>query len=211
MALIAALLLALPVGIYSGIRQETAGDYLGRTISILAISVPSFWLGTLVIVYPAIWWGWSPPVQYISPFDNPLGNLAQFMLPAVIMGMVMSGTTMRLTRTMMLEVLRQDYIRTAWAKGLAERVVVMRHALKNALIPVVSMVGLLIPVTIAGSVVIETIFCLPGVGLLLIQAVNSRDYAIISGINILLASFVLVTNLVVDISYAFLDPRIRYT
>ncbi len=210
LALATALLIALPLGIFSAIRQDTGGDYLGRTIAILFISIPSFWTATLVVVYPSVWWGWSPEVQYVPFFNEPLRNLAQFIIPAVIMGMVMSGTTMRMTRTMMLEVLRQDYIRTAWSKGLRERTVVLRHALKNALIPVVTVVGIELPVLIAGSVILETIFNLPGVGQLLIQALGQRDYPAISGINVFIAAFVLLMNLLVDLAYAYLDPRIHY-
>jgi len=209
-ALMTALFIALPIGTYSAIRQDTAGDYAGRTFAILALSLPSFWVGTMVIVYPSIWLGWAPHVQYIAFVDNPIGNLIQFGLPGVILGMALTGTTMRMTRTMMLEVLRQDYIRTAWAKGLRERTVVFRHALRNALIPVISMIGLILPILIAGSVVIEQIFTLPGIGLLLIEAINRRDYPIISGINLMVASFVLVINLFVDLTYAYLDPRVHY-
>ncbi|MFC1873814.1 ABC transporter permease [Chloroflexota bacterium] len=211
MALIIAILFALPIGIISAIRQETAGDYVGRTVAILAISLPNFWVATLVIVYPSILLNWSPALTYIRPFEDPAGNFIQFILPATIQGMLMSGTTMRMTRTMMLEVLRQDYIRTAWSKGLNERTVILRHALKNALIPVVSIIGILIPIVIAGNVIIETIFTLPGIGQLLVQAINTRDYTILSGVNVILAVFVLLVNIGVDISYAFLDPRIRYT
>ena len=210
MSLVVALLIALPIGVYSAIRQDTTGDYVGRTLGILAISVPPFWLGTLAFVYPSIWWRWTPPIEYIQFGDDPLANLGQFLLPAIIMGMVMSGTTMRMTRTMMLEVLRQDYIRTAWSKGLRERVVVVRHALKNALIPVVSMIGLLLPITIGGAVVIEQIFVLPGVGRLMLGSIQSRDYPMLSGINLMTASFVLMVNLVVDLSYGWLDPRVQY-
>ncbi len=205
-----ALLIALPIGAYSGIRQDTKGDYLGRTTAILCISIPSFWLGTVTVVYPSVWWHWAPALSYISPAENLAGNLVQFIVPAFIMGMVLSGTTMRLTRTMMLEVLRQDYIRTAWSKGLPERTIILRHALKNAMIPVVSMIGLLIPVVIAGTVVVEQIFCLPGIGLLLIDSLNKRDYPIISGINLVVACVVLTINLVVDLTYGYLDPRIQY-
>jgi peptide/nickel transport system permease protein len=209
-ALVTALSIALPIGAYSAIRQDTAGDYMGRTVAILALSLPSFWIGTIVIVYPSIWWQWTPAVQYVPFAENQVRNLVQFGLPGIIVGMALTGTTMRMTRTMMLEVLRQDYIRTAWAKGLTERVVIMRHALKNALIPVMSMIGLLIPILIGGEVIIETIFCLPGIGLLLIEAINTRDYPIISGINLVVAALVLVVNLAVDLTYAYLDPRIQY-
>ncbi len=210
LGLTTSVIIALPIGIYSAIRQDTGGDYIGRTIAILAISLPSFWLGTMVMVYPSIWWKWAPALEYIPFTQNPLGNLWQFLIPSVILGMIVSGTGMRMTRTMMLEVLRQDYIRTAWAKGLAERTIIMRHALKNALIPVVTIVGMQIPIMIGGTVILETIFCLPGVGRLLIEALNRRDYPIISGINVVLGSFVLVLNLVVDLTYGYLDPRVRY-
>jgi len=210
LAIITALLIAVPIGVYSAMRQDTWGDYSGRTIAILAISLPSFWIGTMVMVYPSIWWNWSPAMEYIPFMSNPAGNLLQFIIPAIIMGMVMSGTTMRMTRTMMLEVLRQDYIRTAWSKGLAERNIILRHALKNALMPVVTIVGMLLPVLIGGSVVLEQIFALPGIGRFLIEAINGRDYPVISGINLVLASFVLLINLVVDLTYAYLDPRIQY-
>ncbi|MFC1943753.1 ABC transporter permease [Chloroflexota bacterium] len=209
-AIITALLLALPIGIYSAIRQDTAGDYAGRTFAILAISLPSFWLGTIIIVYPSIWWGWMPAVQLISFAENPLGNLGQFLLPGFIMGMTTSGSTMRMTRTMMLEVLRQDYIRTAWAKGLTERTIILRHVLKNALIPVVTILGTHLNILISGTVVIEQIFALPGVGRLMIDALNKRDYPLVSGINLMVSCFVVTMNLLVDLTYGWLDPRVVY-
>ena len=141
LAIVIGLVIALPVGIYSAIRQETAGDYLGRTVAVIGIAAPSFWIATMIMVFPAIWWNWSPPMRMIRFADNPLGNLRMFFLPSLIMGAYFSASTMRMTRTMMLEVLRQDYIRTAWSKGLRERVVVMRHAVKNALISVVTLIG----------------------------------------------------------------------
>ncbi len=210
LALVVSQLIALPVGIYSAVRQDTGGDYIGRTLAITCIAVPSFWLGTLIMVYPSIWWQWSPSMLYIAFFDDPLGNLGMFIIPATILGMGMSGTTMRMTRTMMLEVLRSDYIRTAWAKGLRERVVIVRHALKNALIPVITIVGLNVPFLIGGSIILEDIFNLPGMGRLLIFSLNRRDYTVMSGINLLIASFVLLVNLAVDLTYAYLDPRVHY-
>ncbi len=210
-AIITALLTSIPVAVYSAIRQDSWGDYLVRTISVLFISVPAFWLGTMVMVYPSIWWGWSPSLVYIPFLRDPLANLVQFIIPGFIMGMMMGGTLMRITRTMMLEVLRQDYIRTAWAKGLNERTVIVRHALKNAFIPVVTVVGVMVPMVIGGSVVIEQIFQLPGVGLLDFTALNQRDYPIISGVNVIIAVVVLGVNLLTDLAYAWLDPRIKYS
>lgn len=169
LGIVIAQIIALPVGIYSAIRQDTFGDYIARSFAILCIAVPGFWLGTLVIVFPSIWWGYMPPIRLIHFSVDPIGNLKMFVIPAIVLGMEMSGMTMRMTRTMMLEVLRQDYIRTAWAKGLKERVVVIRHALKNALIPVVTIIGWQLPLLIGGTVIIENIFGLPGMGQLLIS------------------------------------------
>lgn len=205
-----ALLIAIPVGVISAIRQDTVSDYAFRSIAIAFLALPGFWLGTMVVVFPAIWWQWAPPITYTHFFDNPFSNLKQLLLPAFILGIHISGITMRMTRTMMLEVLRQDYIRTSWAKGLRERTIIRRHALRNALIPIVTTVALYTPVVISGSVVIEQIFSIPGMGRLLLEALLRRDYPVISGINLIFAAFVLLINLVVDLTYAFLDPRIRY-
>lgn len=210
LAMLISLLIALPVGIYSAIRQDTVGDYLGRSLAIICISTPSFWLGTLVVTLPAIWWHWSPRTEYVPFIENPLGNIVMFIIPATIMGMLTSGVTMRMTRTTMLEVLRQDYIRTAWSKGLSERVIIFRHALKNALLPVVTIIGTEIPFLVSGSVVLESIFVLPGLGRLLLEVLQKRDYPLLSGINLIVASVVLLTNLVVDLTYAYLDPRVTY-
>lgn len=209
MAIIASLVIALPVGIYSAVRQDTVGDYIARSFAILCISVPSFWLATLVIVYPSIWFGWTPELEYIPFREDPGRNLLQFFIPAVIMGMYMSGTTMRMTRTMMLEVLRQDYIRTAWSKGLRERTVIIRHSLKNAAIPVVTLIGLMLPVLVGGSVIMEEMFGLPGVGRYMLESIGRRDYIVLAGCTISLATAVILANLLIDVSYAWLDPRVR--
>ncbi|HEY90757.1 MAG TPA: ABC transporter permease [Dehalococcoidia bacterium] len=210
MAIIIALVIAFPVGIWSAIRQDTMGDYIGRTFAIAGLAIPNFWIATLVMVFPALWWNWSPPVQYIRFGDDPGGNLAQFVIPAIIMGTSMSATTMRMIRTMMLEVMRQDYVRTAWAKGLKERVVITRHVLKNALIPVVTIIGFLIPVMVGGSVIMEQIFVLPGIGRLMVTATFDRDYPVIIGVAMFISVAILFVNLLVDVSYAYLDPRIQY-
>ena len=210
MSLAVALVVAIPIGMYSAIRQDTSGDYVSRSFSILMLSVPSFWVGTMVMVFPSIWWGWSPEVKFVSFSADPLQSLKQMLIPAVILGTALSAVTMRMTRTMMLEVLRQDYIRTAWAKGLSERLVVLRHALRNALIPVVTLIGLYAPLLIGGAVILEQIFVIPGMGLLLLDAVNQRDYPIITGVFLVLGVSITLINLAVDLSYGLLDPKVRY-
>ena len=210
MAIVIGLVIALPVGIYSAIRQDTATDYLGRSIAIIGLATPNFWLAIMVILYPAIWWGWAPSIQYIPLVEDPLGNLGMFLIPSVILGTAMAAETMRMTRTMMLEVLRQDYIRTAWSKGLKEQVVVIRHAIKNALIPIVTLIGLRLPLLIGGSVIMEEIFVLPGIGRLYLDAIESRDYPAVQGINLFFATGVVGINLIIDLIYAFLDPRVQY-
>jgi peptide/nickel transport system permease protein len=210
MGLIVALLLAIPIGVYSAVRQDSTGDYFARSFSILMLAVPSFWIGTMVMVFPSIWWGWSPPIKFVSFTDDPLVNLGQMVTPAIILGFGLSALTMRLTRTMMLEVLRQDYIRTAWAKGLDEKLVVTRHALRNALIPVVTLIGLQAPLLIGGAVIMEQIFVIPGMGLLLLDAVSQRDYPIITGVFLIVGIAVMFINLLVDLSYGLLDPKVRY-
>ena len=209
-AFVSAQLAAFPLGIYSALRQDTAGDYIARSFAILCISIPAFWLGTLIIVLPAIWWDYMPPIKYISLTEDPIGNLRMMIVPGVILGMFMSGQAMRMVRSMMLEVLRQDYIRTAWAKGLKERVVVVRHALKNALIPVITIGGFQAMVMVGGSVVIEQIFMLPGLGRLVVVATGRRDYPTLVGVLLLFVVALLIINLIVDLTYGFLDPRIRY-
>ena len=209
-AVVIAMIIAFPIGIFSAIRQDTIGDYLGRSFAILAIAVPGFWIGTMVIVFPSIWWGWAPPVMFVHLTQDPIANLKIMIIPAVIMGMSMSGITMRMTRTMMLEVLRQDYIRTAWSKGINEKTVILRHAMKNAFIPVISIIGLQIPQFIGNSLVLEQLFGLPGIGRLTIEVLITRDYPVLSGINILMVLVVLFTNLIVDMTYGLMDPRIRF-
>ena len=210
MAIVIAIIIALPVGIYSAIRQDGVGDFVGRSAAVVGLATPNFWLGIMVVIYPAIWWGWTPPLEYVSFGEDQLANLGILIIPSLILGTAMSAQTMRLTRTMMLEVLRQDYIRTAWAKGLKERVVVIRHALKNAMIPVVTGIGLSLPLLVGGSVILENIFNLPGLGRLAITALEDRDYPVISAVNLFFATAVLVFNLLIDLIYPYLDPRVRH-
>ena len=210
MAILIGLVIALPVGIYSAIRQDTVADYAGRILAILGLATPNFWLGIMVMIYPAIWWRWSPPMELVPFAEDPWGHLGILVIPSLILGTALSASTMRMTRTMMLEVLRQDYIRTAWAKGLKEQTVVLRHAIKNALIPVVTLVGLQLPLVVGGAVIMENLFNLPGLGRLLVDALSDRDYPVVSGVNLFFACIVLLNNLIIDLLYAYLDPRIRY-
>ena len=210
LALILGLVIAIPVGVLSATRQDTAPDYMGRIIAMSGLSLPDFWLGTLVITFAAIWFRWIPPLGYASFWEAPLTNLQQFLLPAAVLGFRLSAATMRMTRSTVLEVLREDYVRTAWAKGLGGRIVVYKHALKNALIPVVTIVGGQLGTLLAGTVIVETIFALPGMGRLTVEAILFRDYPVVQT-NVMLVAATLVTlNLVVDLTYAWLDPRIRY-
>ena len=210
MALVIGLLIALPIGVYSAMRQDTVSDLAFRSFAILMLAIPNFWMGTMVMVFPSIWWGWSPEVNYVKFSDDPWQNMKQMIVPALVLGTSLSAITMRMTRTMMLEVLRQDYIRTAWAKGLRERVVVVRHGVRNALIPVVTLIGLQAPLLIGGAVIIEQIFVLPGMGLMMLDAVTQRDYPVITGVFLIVGVSVMLINLLVDLSYGFLDPRVRH-
>jgi peptide/nickel transport system permease protein len=205
-----AIVIALPIGVISATRQDTARDYVARSSAILGLSVPGFWLATLVIVLPAIWWGWRPATGFTELSVDPVAHTTQFLLPALILGIASAASLMRLTRAMLLEVLRQDYIRTAWAKGLRERVVVFKHSLKNAVIPVITVLGIQIAQIIGGTVIIEQIFGFPGMGRFLFDAINQRDYPVIQGINLIVVSVIIFMNLAVDALYAVLDPRIRY-
>ena len=211
MAIFIGLVIALPIGIYSAIRQDTAADYVGRSVAIIGLATPNFWIATMVVLYPSLWWAWSPPMEWVPFSEDPLGNLGVLILPSVILGTALAAATMRMTRTMMLEVLRQDYIRTARSKGLRERAVVMRHAIKNALIPVVSLIGLQLPILIGGSVIMESIFNLPGLGRLMVTALEDRDYPVVSGVNLFFGAGVVLFNLLIDLLYPYLDPRVRYS
>jgi peptide/nickel transport system permease protein len=210
LAMVLGLVIAIPIGVLSATRQDKASDYVGRVVAVSGLSIPDFWLGTLVITFAAIWFRWIPPIGYASLWDDPWRNLQQFVLPAAVLGYRLSAATMRMTRSTVLEVLKEDYVRTAWAKGLAGRIVVYKHALKNALIPVVTIVGGQLGVLLAGTFVVETIFALPGMGRLTVEAILYRDYPVVQTNLMLVAGTLVTLNLVVDLTYAWLDPRIRY-
>lgn len=199
-----------PIGVLAAIRQDTKVDYVLRVTSMIMAGIPGFWVMTMVFVYPSIWWNWTPDVVYIPLVRDPIGNLRQFIFPAFLMSLASFGGGMRFSRAMMLEVLRQDYIRTAWAKGLQERWVVIRHAIKPMLIPVITGIGMTIPMLFGGSVITEQIFGLPGMGRLLVRAAISRDYPVVIGYNLVMSAMVMFFIVLTDISYAYVDPRIRY-
>jgi len=211
MAMIVGLLISLPVGIISAIRQDTLIDYVARSSAVAWLSVPSFWIGTLIIAWGGKLWNWAPPLTYKSFLESPSENLKITVIPALLLGAALSGTVMRLSRAQMLEVMRQDYIRTAWSKGLKERTIISRHAVRNAFIPVITLIGLQVPILVGGSVIVEQIFSVPGIGRYLVTAINQRDYPIIQGVNLVVATVIVFTNLIVDVSYSMLDPRVRYS
>jgi peptide/nickel transport system permease protein len=206
-----AVVLALPIGIISAIRRDTIADYGLRLLTIGWLSIPSFWIGTMLIIFPAKWWGYSPPVGYVDIWEDPLKNLHQLYLPAIALGLALSASLARVTRSSMLEVLRQDYVRTARAKGLTERMTILRHTLKNAMIPVITLFAIQFGILLGGTVVLESIFSLPGLGTLVLSSVLLKDYPQVQGLVLFFATVLVLINLVVDISYAWFDPRIRYS
>jgi peptide/nickel transport system permease protein len=210
LTILVSVVIGVAVGIVAAARQDTVADYTGRVLAILALSVPYFGLAVLVVVLPSIWFRWTPVWTYVPFTTDPLENLKIMAVPALVFGVTRAGPIMRIMRSALLDVLRQEYIRTAWSKGLSERRIILRHALKNALIPVISLVGLQMPLYIGGSVIIEAIFRLPGVGLFFFEALGKLDYPVVQSVNLIIAAMVVGLNLLIDLSYAFLDPRIRY-
>ena len=211
MSVIIATVVAVPLGVYSALKQDTLADYIARTITILGIAVPNFWVAILMIFFLVMWFGYLPPLGYVQFWDNPSANLQQLIFPSIALGTSNTAFIARITRSAMLEVLHEDYIRTARAKGLREGVVVFRHALRNSLLPVLTVTGHEVGAIISGTVVIEVVFLVPGMGRLLITSIVNRDFAMIQGIVIMIAVFVLFINLVADLLYAWLNPRIRYS
>ena len=210
LTILVSVVLGVAIGIVSAVRQDSASDYVGRVVAILALSVPYFGLAVLVVVLPSIYFKWTPVWTYVAFSVDPLANLKIMLVPALVFGVTRAGPIMRIMRSALLDVLRQDYIRTAWSKWLGERTIILRHALKNAMIPVISLIGLQAPLYIGGSVIIESIFRLPGVGLFFFEALTRLDYPVVQSVNLIIAAMVVGLNLLIDLSYAFLDPRIRY-
>ncbi len=205
------LLISIPTAVISALKQDTWIDQVARVTSVIGLAAPNFWVGTLIILFPAIWWHYGAPPTYQYFWQNPIVNLQQIVPAAVALGLTYSAGVARMGRSTMLEVLRQDYIRTAYAKGLQQGVVMRRHALKNAMIPVVTLIGLQFGRAVGGTAVIEQIFNIPGEGQLILSSINFRDYNVVQGVVLLLSLTVMLSNLLVDILYAWLDPRIRYS
>jgi peptide/nickel transport system permease protein len=209
LATLIATLVAIPLGVLSAVKRDTGLDFAARVGGLIGLSLPSFWIATLALLFTSKVFGWVPKTRFISPFDDPVGNLQQMILPALALAIQLMAIEMRMTRTTMLEVLGQDFVRTARAKGLRQQAVVFRHALRNALIPVVTVIGLSVGSLMAGAVLTETIFSWPGVGNTLLQAIFNRDYPLVQGATLYLATAFVLINLGVDILYAYLDPRIK--
>ncbi|HUF53337.1 MAG TPA: ABC transporter permease [Dehalococcoidia bacterium] len=211
MALVISLFISLPIGIISAVRQDSLVDYVARSLAIFMLAAPSFWLGVMFFVLVGENWPTLlPPIQYKDFWEDPSSNLQSMWAPAVILAFALAGSVMRLTRSQMLEVLRQDYVRTAWSKGLKERVVVTRHAVRNAFIPVISLIGVQVNILISGSIVLEVIFGLPGIGRMIVTDIQTREYLAVQGVLLVVATMIVVVNFLVDLSYSLLDPRIRY-
>ncbi len=211
LSVLLASVVAVPMGIIAAIKQDTWGDYASRILTFAGLSIPNFWVGILIIYFLVIGFDWLPPLGYVNLWEAPAANLQQLIFPSIALGTSNMAFIARVTRSAMLEVLREDFIRTARSKGLTERVVIYRHALKNALLPVVTVSGYEFGRQISGTVIIETIFLVPGMGRFLIEAIFHRDYAVVQAVIVLITVTVLAVNVVLDLAYAWLNPRIRYT
>jgi peptide/nickel transport system permease protein len=210
LSLLVSFVVAIPIGTLSALYQDTMLDYVLRLVAILGVAVPTFFIGTLVVIYGSRWFGYAPPTNIPYFWDGPIRNILAFIPPALILGYALAAVTMRMTRSTMLEILRQDYVRTARAKGLHERSVIRSHAFRNALIPVITIIGNQAAILIGGSVIVERIFNIPGMGWLAYSAISERDYTQVLATTMVLTVGVILVNLIVDICYAVIDPRIRY-
>lgn len=208
--LVLSTLLAIPLGVIAGVRANTVLDYVSSFMAVVGAVIPNFWLAMMLILIFSVRLGWFPALGWTSFADDPIGNIKSLVLPAIALGVAQAAVLARMTRSAMVEVLRQDFIRTARAKGLAGRPVVLRHALRNALIPIVTIFGLQVSRIVGGAIIIETIFALPGIGKLVIDSILFRELGTVQALVLLIAGWVVLSNLLVDVSYAYLDPRIHY-
>ena len=210
MAAILSILIGIPIGIISAIRQDTWIDYVVRVFSMIGLAMPTFWVGVVMVLIMALYFDWIPPLGYAAPWEDPLTHLQQMIWPALALSYSSNGLLARMTRAQMLEVMRQDYIRTAWAKGLREWSVTIGHALKNAALPIITLAGIQIGILLGGAAAIEIVFSVPGMGSLLISAIFDRDYPMVQAVVLLIALTYLTANFVVDLLYGWFDPRVRY-
>ncbi|HEV8635071.1 MAG TPA: ABC transporter permease [Chloroflexota bacterium] len=204
-------IVAIPLGVVSAVRRNSATDFVARLVAMIGLSIPNFWLAAMLLLVTSVVFRWQPSLRLVPFWEDPLTNLSQLLMPTVSLSLALMAIVMRMTRSSMLEVLRQDYIQTARAKGLPPRVILVRHALKNAFIPVITILGVQVGALLGGTVLIEVIFGLPGIGRLLIDAINTRDYPMLQGTVLFIAVVFVMVNLLVDLLYAYLDPRIRYS
>ncbi len=209
LSVLMATIVAIPLGVISAVRRDTGMDYSSRVFGLIGLSLPNFWIATLLLLFTSKMFGWVPAIRYVPFVEDPIGNLKQFLLPAFAVAIQLMAIIMRMTRTTMLEVLSQDYVRTARAKGLSNQVVVFRHGLRNATIPVITVIGFQLGALMGTSAIIETVFGLNGIGYTLVQAIFNRDYPLVQAAVLYLAVIFVLINLVVDILYAYLDPRIK--
>ena len=200
--------ISIPAGVVTAARQDSVGDYIVRVISIILMAMPLFWIGTLVLIYPAKWWGYAPTITYVSIFKNFTENMKMFLVPSILGALVQVGMQMRMVRTSVLDVMRQDYVRTAWSKGITEHDVLYGHALRNSLIPVITIVGGSVAGLVGGSVILENLFNIPGLGSCMVTTLNNYDYPLVQGCVVVLAAIVMVVNLIVDVAYKWCDPRV---
>ncbi len=210
LSVLLSILLAVPLGVLAAVKRGGPVELLARLVGLLGLSLPNFWLATMMILVASLWFNWLPSLIYISPLANPVENMKQMAMPALSLALALMAIVLRMTRSAMLEVLGQDYVRTARAKGLSDRLVLIRHALKNAMIPVITVIGVQMGTLFGGAVVIEQIFGLPGMGWTFVNGIYQRDYPTVQGAVLMLAVTFVVVNLLVDLTYAYLDPRIRY-
>jgi peptide/nickel transport system permease protein len=209
LSLLLGVIVGIPLGVLSAVKTGSFLDLFLRGTAILGISIPYFWIATLTIALPAYWWNWAPPIGHVSIFSDPLQNLKHYAIPSIVLAIFLVGTSMRMLRATLLEVLHLDYMRTARAKGLSLSVQLRRHALRNALIPVVTLIGLRFVFLLSGSAVVETVYGLPGLGRLMLDSISRRDYQVVQAVTLFLAFVIIAVNLVIDLSYSIIDPRIR--
>ena len=206
--LILANLISIPLGLFCAAKQDSIPDYVIRIIAVVLMAIPMFWLATLVLFYPAQWWGYAPPVVYVSFFQDPVANLQMFLVPSLLGAFAQAGMQLRTVRTVVLDTMRQDYIRTAYAKGVKQRTILFKHAFRNAMIPVITIIGGSIGALVGGNVILEDIFNIPGIGSTLVTALGQRDFPLVQGCVLIMSVFVMIVNLVIDIAYKWIDPRV---